>query len=72
MLKQAWVPIVGPAGALTVLSALPSEQAARNDVHGPLYLRPEEMQDFAYQGVLSRAQMELLAARTSYLNDCRY
>ena len=43
------------------------------DVHGVLYLTIEQMGNHStVRDGLTRAQMELAAARTSYLNDCFY
>lgn len=43
------------------------------DVHGALYLTIQEMGDLEIvRDGLERAQMELVAARTSMLNDCFY
>lgn len=72
-LTRAFVPTVQDMPrATTVLDVLPAENGAVHGLHGALYLRPEQIQDWAYQGELSRAQMELVAARTSHLNHCRY
>ncbi len=68
----AWVPMVGGASIVAALSAVPSEAAAQEDMHGPLYLTYEQMQDFEFVRGLSRSQMELVAARTSALNECFY
>ena len=50
----------------------PAEIAAMFALHGVLYLSLEEMMDLEVVKGLTRAQMELLAARTSLLNDCFY
>jgi alkylhydroperoxidase family enzyme len=67
---RAWVPMVGPPTIPTSLSAVPAEMAALEALHGPAYLKYEEMGDPAIQKGLSRAQMELVAARTSAINEC--
>lgn len=67
---RAWVPMVGPPTIPTSLSAVPTEMAALEALHGPAYLTYEEMSDPAIQKGLSRAQMELVAARTSAINEC--
>jgi hypothetical protein len=51
---------------------VPAEAEALLSLHGPLYLTVEQMQDPAYKKALTRAQMEFVAARTSYLNECHY
>ncbi|SDX98939.1 hypothetical protein SAMN05661080_01950 [Modestobacter sp. DSM 44400] len=70
--RQAFVPTAPEDGARFALSAVPVEEHARDQLHAVLYLSTEQMADFTYRGVLSRAQMELLAARVSLLNDCFY
>ncbi len=70
--EKSFVPVVGFPSALTALSLLPAENAARDDIHKPLYLTMEQMQDPLHQDDLSRAQIELVAARTSHLNACLY
>jgi alkylhydroperoxidase family enzyme len=67
---RAWVPMVGPPTIPTSLSAVPNEMAALEALHGPAYLTYEEMSDPTIQKGLSRAQMELVAARTSAINEC--
>ena len=54
------------------LSAVPAEMAALEALHGPAYLAYDEMQDPAHTRGLTRAQMELVAARTSAINECFY
>ena len=71
--SDGWVPTVGGASAISALSAVPAEQEALLQVHAELYLRPEQMlDDDVVRDDLGRAQMELVAARTSYLNNCFY
>lgn len=67
---KAWVPMVGPPTIPTSLSAVPAEMAAVESLHGPLYLTYEEMGDPAIRKGLSRPQMELIAGRTSAINEC--
>jgi len=70
---DGWVPTIGPAWAPEALSAVPAERDAMNTVHGPLYLTMEQMLDLDVErNGMSRAQLELVAARTSMLNDCFY
>ena len=68
----AWVPMVGGSSIVGALSAVPSEAAAQEDMHGPLYLTYEQMGDLQFVRGLSRPQMELTAARTSAINECFY
>ncbi|MDX2344781.1 MAG: hypothetical protein QNL12_14135 [Acidimicrobiia bacterium] len=67
---KAWVPMVGPPTIPTSLSAVPAEMEALETLHGPMYLSYQEMSDPAIQRGLSRAQMELVAGRTSAINEC--
>ena len=68
----ALAPTVGPPGAPGSLSAVPAEVDAMVALHSVLYLSLEEMGDPGIEKTLTRAQMELIAARTSLLNDCFY
>ena len=70
--RAGWVPTVGPIGPPTALDAVPAEAAAQESLHAVLYLSYPEMADLHAQRGLTRAQMELVAARVSYLNDCLY
>jgi len=64
--------MVGGASIVQALSAVPSEAEAQEDMHGPLYLTYAQMQDLQFVRGLTRPQMELVAARTSALNECFY
>ncbi|CAN5636154.1 hypothetical protein BH24ACT5_BH24ACT5_12450 [soil metagenome] len=70
--RAGWVPTVGAIGPPTALSAVPAEAAAQEALHGALYLSYAEMADLAVTRGLTRTQMELVAARVSFLNDCFY
>lgn len=70
-LTSSWVPTAGP-GVVYALSLVPGEMAGFMDLHGPLYIPVEEMGDDRFARTLSRPQMELIAARTSAINDCFY
>lgn len=69
-LDGGWVPTVGPASPPSALSLLPDEHDALHDVHGVLYLSVAQMADLDADRGLHRTQMELVAARTSLLNEC--
>lgn len=71
-LGAAWVPMVGGASITQALSLVDAESTAQEDMHGPLYLTYEGMAELDYVGGLSRSQMELVAARTSAINECFY
>lgn len=69
---RAWVPMMGGASITQALSLVPSENTALETLHGALYLTFEEMSDPDPGKDLTRAQMELVAARTSAVNECFY
>ncbi|MDJ0664741.1 MAG: hypothetical protein QNJ75_09285 [Acidimicrobiia bacterium] len=69
---KAWVPMIGPPNIPITLSAVPAEMAALEHLSGFAYMTYEEMQNPAFQRGLSRAQMELVASRTSAINECFY
>ena len=73
-ITNGWVPTVGPAGAPSALSALPREAESLHFVHGVLYIEGERFFDLDGDPdrALSRPQMEFVAARTSWLNECFY
>lgn len=70
--SNAWVPTVGVAIAPTSLSALPNDKAVKVEISKEWYLTDEFVHKYADDPgrELSRAQMELVASRTSYLNEC--
>lgn len=70
--RSAWVPMLGAAGATSALSAVAAEDRAQEQLHGALYLSYQEMGNWSINKGLSRSQMELMAARTSLLNDCYF
>ena len=70
--RAGWVPTVGAIGPPTALDAVPTEAAAQEALHGALYLAYADMGDLHAVRGLTRAQMELVAARLSYLNDCLF
>lgn len=72
-ITTGWAPTVGPATAPSSLSAVPREADAMFDLHRVLYLTLDEMFEMQLtRDGLSRPQIELVAARTSCLNDCFY
>lgn len=71
-LGPAWVPMVGTSSVTQALSLVDAESTAQEDMHGPLYLTYEGMAQLDYVGGLSRAQMEVVASRTSAVNECFY
>lgn len=75
-INGGWAPTIGVAFPTTVLSAVPAENDAMDDVHSELYLAPRAGDGFTMGNIhvvrdgLGRSQMEFVAARTSLLNDC--
>lgn len=69
---RAFVPMVGAASIVGALSLVPAEMEAQRDLHGPLYMDYDEMPDMEFTRGLTRPQMELVAGRTSAVNDCFY
>jgi len=69
---NAWVPTVGVALAPTALTALPNEKAAKKTLASAWYIPDNVIHKYGEEpGLeLSRPQMELVAARTSWLNEC--
>jgi len=70
--SNAWVPTVGVALAPSSLSALPNEKAAKDNMSKEWYLTDEFVHKYDVEPgrEISRPQMELVASRTSYLNEC--
>lgn len=71
-IKHGWLPTRGPAGAPNCFSAVSMEHDALHEFHASFYISMLEMRDVNLVKDLHRSQIELLAARTSYLNDCFY
>jgi hypothetical protein len=71
-LVDMWVPQAGPVRAPMVLDALPGEGNAFRAIHEPMYIPFHEIGNGAYSDVLTRPQLEYVAARASYLNECFY
>jgi hypothetical protein len=71
-ITDSWVPMLGNAMAPRTLDALPDEGEALRDLHEPMYIQMRSTEDWAYADELTRPQIEFIAARTSYLNECFY
>jgi hypothetical protein len=71
-MNGAWVPTVGDPQAPVALSAIPAEHEALHDIHGVFYIPADQILDFDLVLDLIRPQLELVAARTSMLNECFY
>lgn len=71
-ITNGWVPALADLRAPHVLDALPSEGMAFRDIHEPMYMPMSEIGNWGYADQLTRPQIEFIAARTSYLNECFY
>ncbi len=71
-ITNGWVPATGPLFAPAALNALPSEAASFLALHEPMYVPFAEFANGRYTDELTRVQIEYVAARTSYLNECFY
>jgi hypothetical protein len=70
-----WVPVAAPAdqtaSVVQALSALPGEHANLWRLASAQYMANEQMADPCWtRGLLSRAQMELVAGRLSLIREC--
>ena len=71
-----WIPTVGPAFPMSVLSLAPAEHEAMVDISEVFYLAPRGGDGFTMgnqhviRDGLTRSQIEFVASRTSLLNDC--
>lgn len=71
-LTDGWVPALGPLRAPFSLDALPAEGDALRAIHEPMYIDMTEIGNGGYADELTKAQIEYVASRTSYLNECFY
>ena len=71
-MTDSWVPMLTDAMAPHVLDALTDEGEALRDLHEPMYVKMHDIANWTKGDVLSRVQIEYIAARTSYLNECFY
>ncbi len=72
VISNMWVPTVGRSFAPHVLDALPAEGEALRDIHEPMYVNFGSIGDGHLVDVLTKSQIEFLASRSSYLNECFY
>jgi hypothetical protein len=69
--QGGWIPTVGRAFPPTGFSAIPAEHRMMHTLHDVLYIGVPKMVDLGLvRDGLARDQMEIIAARTSLLNDC--
>jgi len=75
-LDGGWIPTVGPASPMSVLSLAPAEHEAMVDISEVFYLAPRGGDGFTMgnqhvvRDGLTRSQIEFVASRTSLINDC--
>jgi len=72
--RRAHVPMPSPGSIGTALDLVPAEGRAMLDLSGSLYATSEERRTprFARDPSLNRPQLETVAVRVSYLNECFY
>jgi hypothetical protein len=68
--SRSHAPTVGPPTIPSVLSAVPAENQAWMDLADAMYLTFAEMESPDIVKDLHRRQIEVVAARTSLINDC--
>lgn len=71
-MTDSWVPMLGLASAPLALDALPDEGNALRDLLEPMYIDMSDIVNWTFADELNRPQIEVLAARVSYLNECFY
>jgi len=68
-----FVPVIGKPSAPFVLDALPHEGEQLRALHQPMYLPFAEIMNADYTDAgITKAAIEFVAARVSYLNECFY
>ncbi len=70
--SKAFVPMTRGTSIWWSLTLVPEAYTRMEDLHCVLYLSPEEMQAASSPRAVTRPQMELVAARTSAVNECFY
>lgn len=68
----AWIPTEGRPGATSSLTSVPTESEARWALSRALYIDDRQVGEWNVATELDRPQMELVASRTSLLNECVY
>jgi hypothetical protein len=69
---RAWVPMITGATIVDSLSLVPAENDELVEVNRLMYLDVARIFDVTAVRALTRPQMELIAARTSFVNECFY
>jgi hypothetical protein len=69
---KSYVPMVGNVSIPQTISLVPAETVAWHELSDAMYMTFDEMSDPDFQSGLHRTQIELVAARTSQMNECFY
>lgn len=69
---KSFVPMVSQVSIPQTLSLVPAETVAWQDLSDALYMTFLEMDDPDFSRSMHRTQIELVAARTSQINQCFY
>lgn len=68
----AWLPVTKADSIVNAFSIVPQELRAWFDLADQMYLSVSEMADPVIVKGIARSQHEVVASRTSYLNECFY
>ncbi len=69
---KAFVPMIRGTSIWWALTLVPKAYDRMEDLHCVLYLSPEQMPSSESPRMITRPQMELVASRTSLINECFY
>jgi alkylhydroperoxidase family enzyme len=69
---KSFVPMVRQVSIPQTLSLVPAETVAWQELSDVMYMTLQDMGDPDFRHALHRTQMELVAARTSQINECFY
>lgn len=69
---KSFVPMVAPVSIPQTVSIVPPETVAWQELSDATYMTFREMDRPDFERVLHRTQIELVAARTSHVNECFY
>jgi len=72
VVDKSFVPMVAPVSIPQTLSFVPEETTAWQELSDALYMTFRDMEDPDFSRALHRTQIELVAARTSEVNECFY
>lgn len=70
--SKGFVPMIRGTSIWWSLTLVPEGYSRMEDLHNALYLTPEQMHAPGSPRELSRPQIELIASRTSTVNECFY